>query len=78
MNWSDYLTPLEAAIRAGCARSYIYDQVSNGTLETRAIAGRRFISKKSFEKWLELYEIRRHVRRDVSPAGPVATAQAVA
>lgn len=75
MQTSDYLnlTPAQAAELSGAQRSYLYNLISAGVLETRLVAGRRFILRSSFEKWNKAYQVRRHIKR--SAVASVATAQ---
>lgn len=54
------LTPAEASRLSGAQRSYLYNLISSGVLKSRVKAGRRFISRASFDRWHEAYKVRRH------------------
>lgn len=55
-----WIPALEAARIAECHPTYFNAVVNKGAIESKRVAGRVLVERRSFEAWLELYRVRRH------------------
>lgn len=58
---SKFITINEAAKLADCGPTFLHNRARAGVFTSQRVAGRVFIERESFLKWMELYQVRRHI-----------------